>query len=176
MARDEPDKGREDGTHGTRRHRNEEKDLMSFQRRPEALVVEDDPGVRGFLNHVLALEGFSVDSAADAFEALDHLAAGHRFDLLVTDHEMPRITGLVLAAEFRKYCPTAQVVLMTGAVQELTWPADLHGAFDHLLEKPFGLELLRSILLEVRERCRPGRTRAGRSPDSQYQPGRFEIG
>lgn len=127
---------------------------MCFQRRLEALVVEDDPGVRKFVQHVLALEGFSVAGAADAPEALDHLAAGHQFDLLVTDYEMPRITGMVLAVEFRKYCSDARVVLMTGAVQELTWPGELHGAFDHLLEKPFGLECLRSILLEVREKSR----------------------
>lgn len=172
MARDEPDKRREDGTHGTRRHRTEGKELMSFQRRLEALVVEDDPGVRRFVNHVLALEGFSVASAADASEAFDHLAAGHRFDLLVTDYEMPRITGMVLAVEFRKYCPDARVVLMTGAIHKLTWPADLHGAFDHLLEKPFGLERLRSILLEVREKFRPGRADDGRSSDAKRLPGR----
>lgn len=76
--------------------------------------MEEDPGVQRFVKHILALKGFSVAGAADASEALDHLAAGHRFDLLMTDYEMPRNARMVLTVEFRKYCPDTRGVLITG--------------------------------------------------------------
>lgn len=147
---------------------------MSLERRLRALVVDDDPGVRKFVAHVLVLEGFSV-TIADASEALSALAHGDRFDLLVTDYEMPRITGVALAGEFREVCPDSRIVVMTGNMYEVVSRADLHNVADHVLEKPFGLECLRTIVLEVRERLATGGACDGRSPAAPKLPRRFGI-
>lgn len=147
---------------------------MSLERKLTALVVDDDPGVREFVAHVLALEGFSV-AALDASEALTRLDRGDRFDLLVTDYEMPRITGVELAGEFRKVCPESRVVVMTGNMHEAILCADLHAVTNRVLEKPFGLECLRTIVLEIRERLAPSEARDGRFPDARKPPRRFGI-
>jgi CheY-like chemotaxis protein len=62
------------------------------------LVVEDDEDTRELMALALAGEGFAVEQAADAREALAHLASG-TFDLVVTDYDMPVQTGAAMLKE-----------------------------------------------------------------------------
>ena len=77
------------------------------------LAVDDDPLV--LMNMVDMLEdlGHRVTSAASGRQALDALEAG-TFDLMVTDHAMPHMTGAQLIADARERCPGLAVILATG--------------------------------------------------------------
>lgn len=114
-----------------------------------ALVVEDDPGVRRLVGDVLRIEGFSVTSAESASEAFDHLSSRGHFDLLITDYELQRMTGLALAREARDHHPGTRIVLMSGSMLDSALLADILSVADQFLEKPFGLEELRSVALSV---------------------------
>lgn len=79
----------------------------------DALVVDDEPGPRGHLEEVLSLTGYRVDTAADGAEALERLAA-RRYDLVVTDYDMPRVDGGELVRRMQHAYRETPVLLTTG--------------------------------------------------------------
>jgi two-component system chemotaxis response regulator CheY len=79
------------------------------------LVVDDTRSMRKMVAAVLAGAGYEVAEAGDGVEALD-LARGRVFDLVVTDHNMPRMDGVTLVRELRgitDYDHVALIVLST---------------------------------------------------------------
>jgi len=80
---------------------------------PVALVVDDEPLVRRFVSAVLRHEGWSVVEAGSAVAALA-IADNGPFDLLVTDYEMPDVTGVALAQQLRKRDEDLPVLMVSG--------------------------------------------------------------
>ena len=79
------------------------------------LVVDDTRSMRKMVSAVLAGAGYEVAEAGDGVEALE-LARGRQFDLVVTDHNMPRMDGVTLVRELRQlpdYDTVALIVLST---------------------------------------------------------------
>ena len=76
------------------------------------LVVDDDDTTRLIINRLLAKMGFSVAEARDGVEALEILRSD-RFDLMLLDVWMPRMTGLDLLAALRSVDHAPRVVVMT---------------------------------------------------------------
>ena len=77
------------------------------------LLAEDQAMVRGALATLLSLEpGYEVSQAADGDQALA-LLKQQPFDLLLTDIEMPGLTGIELAVYAQKHLPNTKVVVIT---------------------------------------------------------------
>ncbi|HET7220861.1 MAG TPA: response regulator [Vicinamibacterales bacterium] len=76
------------------------------------LVVDDDDTTRLVLRSVLGKAGFTVSEARDGIEALDSLGRD-RFELMLLDVWMPRMTGLDLLAALRNLRHVPRVVVMT---------------------------------------------------------------
>ena len=68
---------------------------MGDRKAPRVLVVDDHPAVRRAICSLLRRRGYAVESAADGREALGYLALA-RFDLIITDYQMPRLDGVEL--------------------------------------------------------------------------------
>lgn len=79
---------------------------------PKILVVDDDRATRHLLRRVLASAGFAVRCAKDGAEALALLRA-RRFDLMLLDVWMPRMTGLDLLARLKQRKTRPRVIVMT---------------------------------------------------------------
>lgn len=78
------------------------------------LVAEDQAMVLGALTALLEIEGdFEVVGGARTGEEALQLAARHQPDVIVTDIEMPGMTGLDLAAELKRRGSTARVIILT---------------------------------------------------------------
>ena len=78
------------------------------------LVVEDDPEAALFAVHVLAKRGqFEVTHTPDPAVAL-RLAAAGGFDLVLTDMDMPGMSGLELLDALRRIAPALPVAVLTG--------------------------------------------------------------
>lgn len=111
----------------------------------QILVVDDDECVRLVISRLLRGAGYRVDCAVDGAAAWEELAEKH-YDLLVTDHHMPRLTGLELLVKVRSSPPVIPVVFISGLLSrydrdltQLIFP----GA---ALAKPFSpSELLSSV-------------------------------
>jgi DNA-binding response OmpR family regulator len=76
------------------------------------LVVDDDLNHLRLLAAGLRLEGFAVEAAADAAEALDRLGRSG-FDLAIVDVMMPGVSGLELARRASRDFPDVRIVLMS---------------------------------------------------------------
>jgi serine/threonine protein kinase len=81
------------------------------------LVVEDDDVVRLMLEEVLASEGYQVVAARDGVEALLTLGS-RRFDLILSDVQMPLLDGILLMRALSEKGLTTPVFFLSGALQE----------------------------------------------------------
>jgi CheY-like chemotaxis protein len=82
--------------------------------RGRALIVEDQPMMRRYLAECLRHEGYEVQQAEDAGQALALLEAGEPCDVLVTDLAMPGMDGIALIHAARTRRPGLGAVLLTG--------------------------------------------------------------
>ncbi len=77
---------------------------MSPNRKPRALVVDDEADIRSSLRRILEYEGYEVSEAATGAEALARADADEP-DAVLLDIKMPRMDGLEVLAELRKRHP-----------------------------------------------------------------------
>jgi two-component system chemotaxis response regulator CheY len=111
------------------------------------LVVDDTRSMRAMVAAVLEGAGYAVAQAGDGVEALE-LARARLFDLVVTDHNMPRMDGVTLVSELRKlpnYDPVALIVLSTEASPELKQKGREAGATGWM-NKPFDPQRMLDIV------------------------------
>jgi len=76
------------------------------------LLVDDSHFFRNMLAPVLKAAGYEVTTASAADEALARLKAGERFDVIVSDIEMPGMNGFEFAEAIRRDARTAQVPII----------------------------------------------------------------
>ena len=111
------------------------------------LVVDDTRSMRKMVTAVLQAAGYSVEEAGDGAEALEK-ARQRVFDLVVTDHNMPRMDGVTLVRELRSlpnYDPVALIVLSTEAGAELKQKGREAGATGWMA-KPFDPQRMLDIV------------------------------
>jgi len=117
------------------------------------LVAEDDDLTLELLATVLRGEGYDVVTAIDGREALDRLHA-EPFDLVVSDVQMTRASGLeVLETVTREYSDTPVVLITAFAEPRAAMDAIGGGAADYL-SKPVDVAALRTIVARALERRR----------------------
>ena len=110
------------------------------------LVVDDEPLIRKTLAEFLTSEGFVVDAAASAEEALER-AAERAYDVALCDVQLPGLDGLELLERLLKVSPRTFVLLITAyATVESAVEAFQRGAHDYLM-KPI---LLDEVLGKIR--------------------------
>lgn len=123
------------------------------------LVVDDEESIREFLEIMLRKEGYEVTCAEDGQKAIDVLKK-KAFDMVVSDLQMPNLTGLELLKQVRDQHPDMLFMMITAfGTTETAVEAMKLGAYDYLT-KPFKIDevrinianALRSKNLEVENR------------------------
>jgi DNA-binding response OmpR family regulator len=102
-----------------------------------ALVVDDDPVVRSLIARILARKGWSVIEAANGAEAMV-AARALRPNLVVTDYEMPSLSGLDLARSLRAVDVGLPILMVSGHPNAESGILDLPGGRTAFAVKPFG--------------------------------------
>jgi len=109
------------------------------------LVVDDDQGMREFLEIMLTDEGYRVSTASDAGKALARCRK-EMFDLIITDLKMPKMDGIGFLRKVKDLSPETIVILITAyASGETAVTAMKEGAYDYI-EKDFSIEDLKEII------------------------------
>ena len=112
------------------------------------LIVDDDQGMREFLEILLAREGYDVTLASGGKEAIG-LCKKHKFDLVITDLKMPKVDGIDVLKTIREISPETMVILITAfASGETALAAMKEGAHDYL-EKNFDVEDLKTVIKDA---------------------------
>jgi DNA-binding response OmpR family regulator len=81
------------------------------------LVVDNDGDIRQLNTDALVYGGYHVDAASDGAAAWDMLQV-KAYDLLVTDNDMPKVTGVDLLRKLRAARMALPVLMATGALPE----------------------------------------------------------
>lgn len=118
--------------------------MMEHTTAMRVLLVEDEADVRRFFARALtylcpAIEVVTADNGEAALELL----RCQPFDLVLSDHRMPRMTGLELLVELRRWSQVP--FLLISADRSIEREAYAAGAND-FLSKPIGLDGLRAIV------------------------------
>jgi PAS domain S-box-containing protein len=114
------------------------------------LIVDDERSIRLDLAEFLRAEGNDVVEAEDAESVQQHLKEG-RFDLVVSDIVMPRLTGLALLRTVRDLAPETPVVILTGEpTMESAREAVRQGALDYLTKPVTKEAILRVVAHALR--------------------------
>ena len=112
-------------------------ELQPVHSRKMVLVVEDEPMMLEFLKDTLRTENYELFVADGPQKALELIGRGLVPDLLITDIQMPAMTGVELAQKVRSVIPTLAVLFETGHSSQLfgkTPELEPNTAF---IEKPF---------------------------------------
>jgi len=112
------------------------------------LVVDDEENTRLGLSKLLSQEGFVVELAANGSEALEILRR-QRFNLVISDINMPDMNGIAFLREISRRFPSTNVIMITayGGVESYLEAMNL-GALEYL-HKPVRLDELRSVMKKV---------------------------
>ena len=116
------------------------------------LIVEDEEGIVQFLKQGLEEEGYIISAANDGKEGLK-LFQNDKFDLLLLDWMLPKMTGLELCKTIRQENNKVPIIFLTAkdTVQE-TVEGLKSGANDYI-KKPFSFdELLERIKVQLRDK------------------------
>ena len=112
------------------------------------LLIEDHTSVRTLLAQVLHEAGYAVCEAANGREGLEQFRA-QSIDLVITDMEMPEMTGLELILELTRAFLDVKVIAMSGISTEDLQTARLLGA-RQTFPKPLDLRaLLQAVQYEL---------------------------
>jgi len=109
------------------------------------LIVDDEYSARDSLTKWFQVDGFQVDSAKDAYEALEKLKS-KSFDIVLLDIKMPGMDGLELQEHIRELDPNIVIIIITAfASVDTAIRAIKAGAYDYVT-KPFDPDDLEHII------------------------------
>ena len=120
------------------------------------LLVDDEKAVLEVGEQMLERLGYKVVAVSNSLEALDLFRSQFdRFDIVLTDHTMPKLTGCQLASEMASICPNLPIVIMTGLGQTLTPQWVQQSGVHSIVGKPFSLEELAKVIREALDQTSP---------------------
>lgn len=116
------------------------------QGRERILFVDDEELVASMGGRLLELHGYEVTYRTDSTEALELFRfQPEKYDLLITDHTMPHMTGAELSREVLKIRPDMPIILCTASCNITEQEARQHGVRE-FMPKPFdSSELVQTI-------------------------------
>ena len=110
------------------------------------LVVDDEEGIRTLIQTILRRAGHQADLAESALSAQEMLAA-KEYDVVVSDIQMPGLSGLELLKNLQRSIPDVPVILITGypSVETATEAVRASSAVDYLSKPISNAQLIRTV-------------------------------
>jgi PAS domain S-box-containing protein len=136
--------------------------------RISVLLVDDDPLVSMNTTNMLEDLGHDVVEARSAMHALQLLASGAKFDVVVTDYAMPEMNGLDLAKSIGKIKPEIPVILASGYAD---LPSNAAIPIPRL-GKPYSQEELAEVLEDAVRKTLAAQDITGQSAPSEIASGK----
>jgi DNA-binding NtrC family response regulator len=130
---------------------------MAYKHIPKhILVAEDEQHMRHTLSLILKKAGYRVSKAGDGYEALkiivDTRNGTRPVDLLLTDIQMPGLTGIELIAQLEQLNISLPILVITGYGDEDTVIELKYVGYAEYIEKPFTAETLLESVSRVFEK------------------------
>lgn len=112
------------------------------------LLVDDEETIRYVLKEALVSEGYKVDVARDAFQALERFKMAS-YDLIITDIKMRGMDGIQLIREIKKSDSNLKIIIITayGSLETVKEAAKL-GVVE-MISKPFKIREIKDVLVRM---------------------------
>lgn len=131
------------------------------------LIVDEDHDLRLLYGEALTGAGYRLDFAVDGAAAWATLQARH-YDLLITEHALPKLTGVELIRKLRAAHMALPVVLAASRCPEAELARHPYLQLAAVILKPFTIDLLLATVTEaLRVPARPGLRRSALRPTSK---------
>ncbi len=107
-------------------------------RKPVALIVDDSLSIRKYISELLNQHGYVTDTARNGYEALE-LLKRQEFDILITDLEMPKLSGyeLIETLRYEKRYNHLPIIVLTGRSGDSFKQLTKELGADAFIAKPF---------------------------------------
>ena len=119
--------------------------------RGKILIIDDEPGVREFLQYFFEDRDFNVEIAEDGAAGVEQFQKGN-FDLVLCDMLMPRMIGIDVLRRIKELKPGQRVIMMSGVKETSMIEKAKQLGCHHYLTKPVRLD---DVEAKVKE-CFPG--------------------
>jgi CheY-like chemotaxis protein len=113
---------------------------------PRILVVEDEDPIRQLVDRILRETGYETSAAPNGLEGLRLIETEASFDLLLTDLDMPQMSGDELVRRARVLHPDLKVMYLTGFSDRLFTDRSMLWEDEAFLDKPITLNGLREAV------------------------------
>jgi nitrogen-specific signal transduction histidine kinase/ActR/RegA family two-component response regulator len=124
--------------------------LIAINGKERILLIDDEEQIIDIEQQILERLGYKVTSKTDSEEALEEFAAQpDRFDLVITDMTMPKMTGDQLARRMMDIKPQIPVILCTGFNETISEEKALAMGIDKFVMKPIVKDELASSIRTV---------------------------
>ena len=111
------------------------------------VIIDDDEAQLFLIKRMLERWGYRVSAYIEQREALDALRAGaDRFDLVVTDYNMPGVSGIAVARAIRKVLPDLPLIVLSGYITDAIRKQAAEAGVNELISKPHEVEDLRDAV------------------------------
>lgn len=139
------------------------------------LVVDDEPGVRFFVEETLHRSGHQVTTAKSGEEALDNLRETP-YDLVILDLKLGgRIDGIKVLEAIRWRWPQTNVIIFTAHGSLETAMQAIDQGVEKYVQKPLSPKELREVVDEVLAKSQHNQAGEKPSQSSTFKKGPFEV-
>ena len=115
-----------------------------MKERSKVLLIDDDESMRLMLSHVL-MKDYDVFPAENGKKGIQ-LLSENRFDAIITDLDMPQVSGYDVIQTVRNKGQFIPIIVITGNYSSESEDKALRFGANDYLKKPFDLDLIRSVL------------------------------
>ena len=133
----------------------------------KVLVVDDEKLIVKGIRFSLEQDGMEVDCAYDGEEALQ-LAREQKFDMILLDIMLPKLSGTEVCQQIREFS-SVPIVMLTAKSEDMDKIMGLEYGADDYITKPFNI-------LEVKARIRAIMRRTSAREEADRRPGVIESG
>jgi PAS domain S-box-containing protein len=127
---------------------------MHYKGDERILFVDDEESLVEIGTEILRLLGYQVTATTNSLEAFETFKKNPgRFDLVITDQTMPKMSGLELVAELLKIRPDIPIILCTGYSSKITDKMAKEIGLADFFMKPFDTEQLAMIVRKTLDRA-----------------------
>ncbi|MFQ6008517.1 MAG: response regulator [Candidatus Zixiibacteriota bacterium] len=120
---------------------------MDDSKKKSVLVVDDEEIIRNFLSEVLS-EDYCVSMASDGDEAIEQIKQ-RKFDLIITDLKMPKVSGEEVVKFAHQHDSRAKVIVISGFSNLYSVNESIKCGARAFLAKPFSIRELKQSVKEA---------------------------
>src|SRR4030095_10498798 len=118
----------------------------------KVLVVDDEPSIRKYLQTMLEVDGFDVETLGSGKEAIKQISEGRRPDLIILDVLMPEMNGIDTLKELMQLDRTLNVIMLSCSNEVGTVVGAIRSGAQDYLTKPFEKSELDAAMLKSRQK------------------------